>query len=113
MLEEEAKKQPAVTNIEKKYGKGWGKGQRKAVIKWYNDHCVEDMLRLVTKYRHSHTWSHKDVIRIAHIKPANDGVALIFKYLLFGFQKIENEKINENEKHLFEFLRDFENVNKK
>lgn len=102
----------ALTEEEAKriYGKGWGKGQRKAVIKWYNDHTEEDILRLVTKYRHSHSWTHKDVIKIAHIKAASSGIALIFKYLMFGFEKIKNEKTSESEKSVFEFISDYEKV---
>ena len=92
------------------FGKGWGKGQRKAVIKWYNGHSEEDILRLVTKYRRSHTWSHKDIIKMARIKAESGGMALIFKYLMFGFKKIQNEKISENEKNVFNFISDFETV---
>jgi 60 kDa SS-A/Ro ribonucleoprotein len=92
------------------YGKGWGKGQRKAVIKWYNERSEEDILRLITKYRRSHSWSHKDVIKIAHIKPSNSAIAIIFKYLMFGIDKIQNEKISENEKYVFDFINDYEKV---
>ena len=97
-------------NANKLYGKGWGKGQRKAVTKWYNDHTEEDILRLITKHRRLHTWSHKDVIKIAHIKAASPGIEIIFKYLLFGIENIRKIKISENEKHVFEFLNDYEKV---
>ncbi len=64
----------------------------------------------MTKYRRSHSWSHKDVIKMARIKAASTGIALIFKYLMFGFNKIQNEKISESDKYVFEFINDYENL---
>ena len=40
------------------------------------------------------------------------GINLIVKYVLFGFDKIKNEKVSDNEKSLFEFITDLENVSK-
>ena len=32
------------------------------------------------------------------------------KYVLFGYEKIKNEEIGDNEKNLFEFIKDLETV---
>ncbi len=34
------------------------------------------------------------------------------KYVLYGYDKIKNEKVGDNEKDLFEFINDLEKVNK-
>jgi hypothetical protein len=47
---------------------------------------------------------------MARIKACSDGMQLIFRYLLFGYDKIKNDKLNEYDKALFEFITDLENV---
>lgn len=107
LSESEAKK-----STDKKYGKGWGKGQRKVITRWYNGRNEEDLLRLVTKYTHSHQWSHKDLIKMARIKPANDSFDVIFKYILFGYEKIQNNKPNDNLQVIYDFISDKEQLKK-
>lgn len=51
----------------------WGRALRRAVTDWYN---TQDALRLahdVTKCKRKGGWSHRDLFRLAHLKPANDG----------------------------------------
>ena len=36
---------------------------------------------------------------------------LIFKYVLFGYDKVKDEKVGDNEKPLLEFIKDLESVN--
>ncbi len=47
---------------------------------------------------------------MARIKACSDGMQLIFRYLLFGYDKIKNDKLNECDKTLLEFMTDYENV---
>lgn len=46
--------------------RGWGRGARRAVSKWYADKSVEDLSYQVLKYRRRHDWSHHDVLRVSH-----------------------------------------------
>jgi len=52
---------------------GWGSGLRKAVSRWYNSKDPMLVAEFVTRYTHVERWSHKDVFRLGHIKPENEG----------------------------------------
>lgn len=47
----------------------WGVGMRKAVETWYTQRPVTQLAYQTTKYRSRMSWNHRDVIRLAHIKP--------------------------------------------
>ncbi|XP_070532315.1 RNA-binding protein RO60-like [Ptychodera flava] len=72
-------------------GTGWGRAQRRAIQQWYNDKNAKSLALAVTKYRQRNGWSHKDLLRLAHIKPANDGIALVFKYIVKGLDAVKEE----------------------
>lgn len=70
---------------------GWGRGLRRAVNKWYNS-AQDNPLRLamhVTKYQQRHGWSHRDVIRLSHIKPINDTIGFIVRTIVKGMADAE------------------------
>ena len=62
-----------------KYGEGtgWGRAQRRAIGEWYNNKKPSDLAYQVTKYRKRNRWTHRDVLRLAHVKPANDGECVL------------------------------------
>jgi 60 kDa SS-A/Ro ribonucleoprotein len=68
-----------------KLRRGFGNGFRKAVTKWYNSHSEEQLLRLITSYRRSHSWSNKDLFKLVRIKPKNNGY--LFKRTLIIIMK--------------------------
>jgi 60 kDa SS-A/Ro ribonucleoprotein len=57
-------------------GTGWGRAHRSAINKWYNQFDEEPtrLAYLATKYKARHKWNHKDVIRLAHVKPKNNPI---------------------------------------
>ena len=63
---------------------GWGRGMRHAVGQWYSDKEPKDLAFTVTKYKQRNGWSHRDLLRLGHVKPADDGHQLVFKYLAKG-----------------------------
>ncbi|KNE63735.1 hypothetical protein AMAG_19049 [Allomyces macrogynus ATCC 38327] len=82
-----AKKKPkAPTHHAPRTGKNWGKGQRRAIAKWYNQpRGVLALARLITKYKNRSGWTHKDLLRCAHVKPASPALSLVFKYAINGW----------------------------
>ena len=62
----------------KKKPVGWGRSSRNAVSDWYNNKHPATLAMHVTKYIQRHRWSHKDILRLAHIKPKNEGQFLKF-----------------------------------
>lgn len=51
-----------------------GRSKRKAINMWYNDKTPMNLAYLVTKYRRRCGWSHHDLLRVAHVKPATEGL---------------------------------------
>lgn len=56
-----------------KIGSFSGRGLKKALNKWYIQRNDKDLLYLLTKYKHSYSWSNKDIFKLYHVKPLNDG----------------------------------------
>lgn len=51
----------------------WGRALRKAVAGWYNGRDALGLARDVTKCKRRGGWSHQDLFRLAHLKPASEG----------------------------------------
>lgn len=54
----------------------WGRALRKAVADWYNGKNGMAVALAVTKYKQRSGWSHKDLLRLSHLKPASEGNTL-------------------------------------
>ncbi|MBF6328070.1 TROVE domain-containing protein [Nocardia transvalensis] len=46
--------------------RGWGRGLRRAVGRWYTDKSIEDLSYQLVKYRQREGWSHRDLLRLSH-----------------------------------------------
>lgn len=46
--------------------RGWGRGLRNAVSKWYLNREVDNLALQAVKYRQRHGWTHRDLLRMAH-----------------------------------------------
>lgn len=58
---------------ELKEGSGmWGRALRRAVTDWYNGQDGMSLAQAVTKCKHGTGWSHQDLLRLSHMKPASD-----------------------------------------
>lgn len=52
--------------------RGWGRGLARAVAAWYLVPSVESVAYQTVKYRQREGWSHRDLLRLAHPRPADD-----------------------------------------
>lgn len=59
---------------------GWGRGARRAVGKWFNDRTADDAAHQVVKYQSRDGWSARDILRVAHVKPASDAHAALYQW---------------------------------
>jgi 60 kDa SS-A/Ro ribonucleoprotein len=50
--------------------RGWGRGLRDAVANWYGSKPIKELAQQMLKYRERMGWSHADLLRLAHPKPA-------------------------------------------
>lgn len=68
-----------------KPGKGMGKGVRKAFSKLYTSRTGPELAVLLTKYKNREGWTHRDVISLLHINPAemkDDGGRLVLEWFM-------------------------------
>lgn len=47
--------------------RGWGRGLRQGVARWYSDMAVERLVYQVVKYQQRDGWSHRDALRLAQM----------------------------------------------
>uniref|UniRef100_A0A8C2XY82 TROVE domain-containing protein n=1 Tax=Capra hircus TaxID=9925 RepID=A0A8C2XY82_CAPHI len=66
----------------------WGRALRKAVADWYNEKGGMALALAVTKYKQRNGWSHKDLLRLSHLKPSSEGLAIVTKYITKGWKEV-------------------------
>lgn len=57
--------------------RGWGRGLRDGVARWYTERPIDSLALQVVKYRQRNGWSHRDVLRKAHpetTEPIRDAI---------------------------------------
>jgi 60 kDa SS-A/Ro ribonucleoprotein len=52
--------------------RGWGRGLRRAVGRWYLERPVDQLAYQVIKYKQREGWSHRDMLRLSHPEAAED-----------------------------------------
>lgn len=76
---------------------GWTRGLRRAIARWYNDRPLADLAMQMIKYRQRDGWSHRDVLRLAHVKPDTPGRDLLFKFATTGENNPERVELEDDE----------------
>ncbi|XP_060553103.1 RNA-binding protein RO60-like [Ruditapes philippinarum] len=78
-------------------GTGWGRAHKRAVSKWYTsfEKDPEKLARLVTKFKNRESWSHKDVVRLAHTSTSDKAVGFILRYITKGLDKAKEMYLND------------------
>ena len=64
--------------------RGWGRGLRRAVGKWYTEKDIKDVVYQAVKYRQRYNWSHRDLLRKAHPKAASSAFNDFFAWITQG-----------------------------
>lgn len=78
--------------------RGWGRGMRRAVQNWYNATPVEALTYQAVKYQQRNGWSHRDLLRLGHPKPATEDHKTLFKWIVGGELTGANTKLEAFEK---------------
>lgn len=63
---------------------GWGRAQRRAISAFYNNKPPAVLAQHVTKYKNREGWTHRDVLRLAHVKPVSQATATVLHYAVKG-----------------------------
>ncbi|XP_066481795.1 RNA-binding protein RO60 isoform X3 [Tiliqua scincoides] len=92
----------------------WGRALRKAVADWYNGKNSMAVALAVTKYKQRNGWRHKDLLRLSHLKPANEGLAVVTKYVMKGWKEVQeaykDSKLSAETEKLLKYLEAVERV---
>ena len=93
---------------------GWGRLQQRAIASFYNDKPPTTLAQHVTKYKSREGWSHKDVLRLAHVKPGSAGTSTVLQYAVKGWANPEMlaDKAGDDEQALaaLQYLRAVESM---
>jgi 60 kDa SS-A/Ro ribonucleoprotein len=63
-----------------------GNGFKRAVGRWYNGMNAARLALQVVKYQQRDGWSHRDLLRLAHVRPKDGDKASILEYVVKGLQ---------------------------
>src|SRR3974390_593634 len=66
--------------------RGWGRGLRNAVGRWYLEQEADKLAYQVVKYQQRDSWSHGDLLRLAHPKAPSAEHEAVFRWILAGVQ---------------------------
>ncbi|MGV3615189.1 MAG: TROVE domain-containing protein [Fimbriimonas sp.] len=69
--------------------RGWGRGLRRAIGAWYNAKPAEELELQLVKYQRREGWSHRDLLRLAHPKPATETHRALYKWAVDDEVKAE------------------------
>lgn len=64
--------------------RGWGRGMRKAVGRWFNSQPVEQLAYGLVKYQSRNKWSTRDLLRLSHPVPVTDAHRELYKWVVSG-----------------------------
>ncbi len=76
--------------------RGWGRGLRSAVGAWYSQKESIALANQVTKYVQRDGWSHRDLLRLAHVKTDDTARNALYKLVVDGWEDLpESEPEDE------------------
>jgi 60 kDa SS-A/Ro ribonucleoprotein len=65
--------------------RGWGRGLRGAIGRWYETMDAEKLAYQAIKYQSRDGWSHRDLLRLAHPKPQSEAHGIIYHWMTQGW----------------------------
>src|SRR3954454_5742933 len=73
--------------------RGWGRGLRNAVGRWYTSREADDLAHQAVKYQQRDGWSHADLIRLAHPKAPSPQHDAVFRWMLAGTDSLGEREV--------------------
>src|SRR5437016_2434144 len=74
--------------------RGWGRGLRNAVGRWYVSREADDLAHQAVKYQQRDGWSHSDLLRLAHPKAPSREHEAVFRWMLTGTESLGEREVN-------------------
>lgn len=73
--------------------RGWGRGLRNAVGRWYVERDADDLAHQAVKYQQRDGWSHGDLLRLAHPKAPSAQHDAVFRWMLAGADSLGEREV--------------------
>jgi 60 kDa SS-A/Ro ribonucleoprotein len=73
--------------------RGWGRGLRNAVGRWYVNREADGLAHQAVKYQQRDGWSHGDLLRLAHPKAPSAQHDAVFRWMLAGADKLGEREV--------------------
>lgn len=62
----------------------WNAAAKRGISRWYSEKTTEALAYQLLKYQTRNNWSHRDVLRLAHVKPSGETQSAIFRFAVSG-----------------------------
>lgn len=69
----------------KAFGRLGGNGFKRAVQRWYNDKEADRLCYQAVKYQQRDGWSHRDLLRLAHVRPKSENHDVLYHWMVNGW----------------------------
>lgn len=66
----------------------WNAAAKRGVSKWYTSKSLDRLAVQLLKYQQRDGWAHRDVLRLAHVKPSNENLSSLLRYSVKGAEGI-------------------------
>jgi 60 kDa SS-A/Ro ribonucleoprotein len=73
--------------------RGWGRGVRSAVGRWYTRRSPDDLAYQLLKYQSRDGWAHRDALRLAHPKAPSYEHDVLFRYATRGWEAVVGSNV--------------------
>ena len=73
--------------------RGWGRGLRSAVGRWYVERDADALAHQAVKYQQRDGWSHADLLRLAHPKAPSVQHDAVFRWMLSGADSLGEREV--------------------
>jgi len=73
--------------------RGWGRGLRNAVGRWYVSRETDNLAHQAVKYQQRDGWSHADLLRLAHPKAPSVQHDAVFRWMLAGADSLGEREV--------------------
>lgn len=67
----------------------WNAAAKRGVASWYTSRSLDSLANQLLKYQSRDGWAHTDVLRLAHVKPVDEVVSNLFRYVVKGEVDLE------------------------
>lgn len=66
----------------------WNAAAKRGIAKWYTSRNDNNLATQMLKYQQRDGWHHRDVLRLAHVKPQSDTQSAMFRYSVKGAEGV-------------------------